>query len=298
MSVRPFDWRDLPALYRFRQESVFLDNALLLTRGPLILPGALLSYLAPAVGMSTLVSSCHQKGRHTLIGQIMGGNGDHCARLTFLTPQSALETAALPQLLEALVVGSAAFGAHRLVAEVDEYTPAFDALRFSSFSIYARQRIWRMNFAESESPNGSGWRVASSFDQIALRSFYNNVVPGLVQQVEPFTNHPARGLVLRDGSELLAYVELKYGYRGIWVNPFFHPDVQQPAALLQDLMFSLPFRRGRPVYICVRTYQSWLEPALEDLGAEAGPRQAVIAKHLVIPQKAVRVFALPALTIC
>jgi hypothetical protein len=35
----------------------------------------------------------------------------------------------------------------------------------------------------------------------------------------------------------------------------------------------------------VRSYQAWLESVLEDLGAEAGPRQAVMVKRLVKMQK-------------
>jgi hypothetical protein len=35
------------------------------------------------------------------------------------------------------------------------------------------------------------------------------------------------------------------------------------------------------VYVCVRSYQAWLETALEDLGAEPGPRQAVMVRRLV-----------------
>ena len=62
-----------------------------------------------------------------------------------------------------------------------------------------------------------------------------------------------------------------------------------------DLLSKVPNRRSRPVYICVRSYQSWLETAIEDLGAEAGPRQAVMAKQLVSQQKASRAFAIPAL---
>jgi len=35
------------------------------------------------------------------------------------------------------------------------------------------------------------------------------------------------------------------------------------------------------VYLCVRSYQAWLEPVLEDLGAHAAAqRQAVMVKHL------------------
>ena len=57
MSVRAFDWRDLPALLRYRNQSVYLDSALVLTRGPMLVSGALLSYLAPAIGIMTIVSN-------------------------------------------------------------------------------------------------------------------------------------------------------------------------------------------------------------------------------------------------
>jgi hypothetical protein len=35
----------------------------------------------------------------------------------------------------------------------------------------------------------------------------------------------------------------------------------------------------------VRSYQSWLENALTELGAEAAPRQAVLVKHLIARQR-------------
>lgn len=45
------------------------------------------------------------------------------------------------------------------------------------------------------------------------------------------------------------------------------------------LINNLPDRRGRPVYICVRSL-SGLQPVLADLGAKAAARQAVMVKHL------------------
>jgi hypothetical protein len=38
-------------------------------------------------------------------------------------------------------------------------------------------------------------------------------------------------------------------------------------------------RKTRPVYICLRSYQDWLQDALEDMGAQAGPRQVVMARR-------------------
>ena len=43
---------------------------------------------------------------------------------------------------------------------------------------------------------------------------------------------------------------------------------------------------NRPVYVCVRSYQAWLETVLEDLGAEAGTRQAVMVRRLAKTVKA------------
>jgi hypothetical protein len=217
-----------------------------------------------------------------------------------LSPDEALDSPALYSLLDYMASLSGERGAMRLLAEVDERSLAFEALRHASFAIYSRQRIWQLTGQPEGSPNtnqppGEGWRAASSRDVIAIRSLYNNLVPGLVQQAEPFSSQRPRGMVYCHSGELLAFIELKYGHRGIWAQPFVHPDAEDVSDWLVDLIRNLPLRRSRPVYLCVRSYQSWLEPAIEDLGAEAGPRQAMMAKHLAIPQKVARMFALPAL---
>jgi hypothetical protein len=295
MSVRPFDWRDIPALHRFRHQSTYLNSALVLTRGPMLMPGALLSYLAPGMGIFTSVGCCENGAKHTLIGQAIQVNGGQCAHLTFFTPSWSLDTPALSDVLDHLALTAGEHGAFRLLADVDEHTYAFEALRRSSFAIYSRQRIWQLTAEPAGEETDCSWSVATAKDVIPIRSLYNNVVPGLVQQVEPFSTQIPRGMLFRQDGELLAYVELRYGNRGIWAHPIVHPDVTDVTGWFVQLFQSLPFRRSRPVYICMRSYQSWLEPAIEDLGAEAGPRQAVMVKHLVIPQKAVRVFTLPAL---
>ena len=76
------------------------------------------------------------------------------------------------------------------------------------------------------------------------------------------------------------FVNIAYGVRGIVLTPFIHPEASGVALKLGSLLSQLPDRRGRPVYLCVRSYQAWLEPALEDLGGQAAPRQAVMVKHL------------------
>lgn len=300
MSVRPFDWRDLPALYRCRNRSVFLDSALILTRGPMLTPGALLSYLAPSIGVFTAIANGNEENKHPLIGQVSHPLDNNSAHLAYLTPEEALEASQLLELLDYLVAVSGERGALRLLADIDEQSGAFESLRHGGFATYTRQRIWRLGSKTIGGPPSPSWRSIGERDLISVKSLYNNLVPGIVQQIEPFPLHP-RGMVCQQEDELLAYVELRVGHQGIWVQPFVHPDVQDVRGLLDELIQSLPagilptYTRPRPVYFCVRSYQAWLEPAIEELGTSAGPRQAVMVKHLAIPQKVGRAFALPAL---
>jgi len=296
MNVRSFDWRDLPALHRFRHQSVFLNSPLVLTRGPMLMSGALLSTLAPAMGIFTSVSVDDGVKDQILIGQSLHALGAQCAQLTFLTPDEALDSAGLQPLLEHLSGQAVERGAFRLLADVDERTQAYEALRQAGYAIYARQRIWQLKDSYTGEAIPTDWSQANDKDLIQVRSLYNNLIPGLVQQVEPFPSSRLHGLVYRTGDDLLAYVELRYGHRGIWAQPFFHPDVEDAAGRLASLLASsLINRYSRPVYLCVRSYQSWLELAMEELGAEPGPRQAVMVKHLAIPQKALRPLTLPAI---
>jgi hypothetical protein len=295
MSIRPFDWRDLPALHRYRHQSVFLHTSLVLTRGPMLISGALLSSLAPAMGIFTSVSLENGDKGQTLIGQVMHSPGSQCAQLTFLTPDEALKTAVLPPLLEHLSAQAIERGAFRLLADADESTQAFDALHQSGFAIYTRQRIWRVKELPIEQSDSAEWRQTVERDLIPVRSLYNNLIPGLVQQVEPFPAERLHGLIYYQNEDVLAYVELKYGHRGIWAQPFVHPDMENVPERLSDFLSYLPNRLSRPVYLCVRSYQSWLEPSIESLGAEPSPRQAMLVKHLAIPQKALRALSIPAI---
>lgn len=294
MTVRPFDWRDLPALVRHSEDSVFLDSVLVLTRGSLVVPGALLSYLAPAMGVFTCVVEDREDDKE-LVGQFMHMAGSQFAHLTFLTPCSALDMPAAPAILDYMVQFSGERGAWRLLADVDEQSLAFESLRKNGFAITARQRIWQITGQSPQSSAQKRWQTATSQDLIAIRSLYNNLVPALVQQSEPFAAQRPRGVVYYEQNELLAYVEFKFGHRGIWAQPFVHPDTEDVAGLMVDLLEKIPNQRSRPIYFCVRSYQAWLETIIEELGAEAGPRQAVMVKHLVQSQKAGRAFALPSL---
>jgi len=296
MSIRPFDWHDLPLLYRYRQHGLFLDSTLAFTRGTVLVPtGALLAYFAPATGIFTYVGNPGGGDGPPLVGQVQHTAGAAFARMTFLAPEEVVHSVSLPALLDTITVEIGRRGAFHILAEVAEGSPAFQALHEAGFAIYARQRIWRLAGEPLGTPNQDAWRACNSQDTLRVRSLYADLVPGLVQQVEALPRERLKGMILLQRGDVRAYVELRYGPAGIWAQPFIHPDTPQVDAHLVHLLQTLPNRRGRSIYLCVRGYQSWLEPAIEALGAEPGQSQAVMVRHLAVPRKATQPYALPSL---
>ncbi len=258
-----------------------------------MLSAALISYLAPGIGVFTRVP---EQRSLLVMGQFKHMPGSENAHLTFLTPGSALKQPSALALIDHIVQASGKHGAWRLLADVDEDSLAFEALRRSGFSIHARQRVWQFKETPQQAEHASDWRVASSQDLIPIRGLYNNLAPALVQQMEPCSQGRPRGIVHYQKGELKAYADFKFGLRGVWVQPFIHPDIEDLRTIFTGLLDKIPDRPSRPIYICVRSYQAWLEPALEELGASARSRQVVMVKQMAqaLP-KTNRNFAMPTL---
>ena len=294
--IRDFELRDIPVLHRYRNRGLFLDSVRTLTWGTGLVPvGALFSYLAPATGVFTSICKAQDDPGNPLVGQVVHTLGSPYARFSFLAPEIAIDSPALPELLEGLVKRVAIRGAHSLTAEVDESSQAFEALRQSGFSVYTRQRVWKISNTGGTNGTHTPWRAINPHDEFAIRKLYNELVPGLVQQVEPVPWEHMGGQAYYEGDTLLAFVEMSHGPGGIWVQPFIHPEMEEVPSRLTDLLQNLQPLFARPVYFVVRSYQAWLENALENLGAEAGPSQAVMVRRMAVMQNAVRNLSLPTL---
>jgi hypothetical protein len=273
MPIRPLDLRDLPNLYRFRDEAVGLDAARALTRGSP--PGAagLIAYINPSRHMYAAVADGDGL---SLIGGIIHTIGETYAKLLYVAPATRLGHPDLPALIENLSAEAGTWGAFHVIAEVDETSDAFLALRRAGFSVYAWQRMWNVSQLNGGS-SGGRWEQTRPIQLMAVQSLYQQIVPPLLQPVEPMPKHAA-GFICNEGFK--CYVNLTAGVNGIALSPLIHPEATEVGGKLTALIGNLPGRRNRPVYLSVRSYQAWLEPVLEDIGALAGPKQAVMVKHL------------------
>jgi hypothetical protein len=273
MTIRSLDILDIPLIARYRNDALTLDSTRALTRGQPLGAAGLLAYVNPTRHMYAAVANGNEA---SLVGGVVHSRGETYAKLLYLAPASRLDHAALPGLIEHLVTQVGEWGAFHVIAEIDETSDTFGALRRTGFSVYAWQRIWDVSEL-STSTEIKNWSRARSVNRPALQSLYHQIVPQLMHPVEPLSKN-ARGLIC-DG-ELKCYVSLTSGAQGIVITPLIHPEARDVDMKLASLLNCIPNRRGRPVYLCVRSYQAWLEPALADLGAVSAPRQAVMVKHL------------------
>jgi hypothetical protein len=280
MLVRSLDVLDLPLLSRYRRDLLSLDSARILTRGNPLSAVALLAYLDPRHQIYTAVAN---DDGLSLMGQVTLHEEETSARATFLAPAENINGLSQP-LLDHLVTQAGEWGAFHLLAEVDEDSPAFRLLRQSGFAMYAWQRVWKLPLAGQDNTKKDIWRPAAETDWPAVQSLYGQIVPALLHPVEVLPKQVI-GLVCRPEGNLQAYVAVNSGPKGIWIQPIVPPDSDCVSEQLAGLAYALTGGRERPIYVCVRSYQAWLESILSDLGAQAGPRQAVMVRRLAKLQK-------------
>jgi len=275
MSIRPLALLDLPQLYRYRDEAIGLDTVRTLTRGNPLGAVGLFSYVNPIRHIYSAVANGEES---SVLGGVIHSRNDTFAKLLYLAPASQLDHPQLPELIENLSAQAGEWGAFHVLAEVDEVSDAFVPLRKSGFSVYAWQRMWDVSELASQASAGSeAWTRIRSVHLPVVQSLYHQIVPPLLHPIESLPKTPI-GWISNDGAK--CYVSMLHGAYGIVLTPLIHPEAREVSAKLTALISHLPDRRNRPVYVCVRSYQVWLEPVLADLGAKSGPRQAVMVKHL------------------
>jgi len=274
MSIRPLALLDLPYLHSFRDEAVGLDATRALTRGNPLGAVGLLSYVNPTRHIYSAIVNGEDE---SLLGGVIHNRDQTFAKLYYLAPSSKLDHPRLPELIDNLSTHAGMWGAFHVIAEVDETSNAFVSLRRSGFSVYAWQRMWDVSGVNSAGSGSDYWERVKSVDLPTVQSLYHQIVPPLLHPIEPQPK-AAVGWMCNEGAK--CHISVSHGMYGIVLTPLIHPEATHVSEKLSALVGNLPDRRNRPVYICVRSYQAWLEPVLADLGAKAAHRQAVMVKHL------------------
>lgn len=280
--IRTADWRDLGLIHKVRNNGLCLDSQIAYTRGPGNFQSTVFDLFTPGGSSHTLVARPSEKNAPSAMGQIVHRMGYPQARLSYLGPEEAFTTTPGLALLDGLGHAAGERGAHHLIAEVDETVPIFESLRQAGFAIYARQRVWHLEEIPklAQSPQNPAWRSAKSSDEPAISHLYINIVPALVQQVEQPPSMSRGDLAHSLDGDVLGYLDIERGPRGVWVQPYLHPAAENLDELLSGFLESYSDSRRRPLYFAVRSYEGWVGHGLERLGFAVCSDQAVMVKRL------------------
>jgi hypothetical protein len=85
-------------------------------------------------------------------------------------------------------------------------------------------------------------------------------------------------------SEISAWADYRHGPRGLYLAPVIPPSAHDPVEILKTLT-DLVSLVNKPAYIQIRSHQSWLQSALEEIGSQPVGRYNLLVKHLAIAQK-------------
>lgn len=237
---------------------------------------------------SSRYTVCLTQAQNTpkIYGQAVYTSGERSARLSFLLPQDEACSPATVNLLEDLAQTTGKRGLFNLLADLDEKSAALDCFRRAGFSIYGWQQIWRLPEEKNRlKATDTGWQRARSIDDLTIHSLFQSLVPPLFQSADPLSIQRIPRWVYRQGDDLLAYLECHYGPKGVVVLPLIHPEVKSIDGLIRDIPAAVNTVTKRPVYLAVRSYQTWLEPSLNQWGASASHRHSSLVKRLVVPQR-------------
>lgn len=271
---------------RFREQVLPLDTIQQLTRGNPLRTRAFLEYLNPSQGIYTAIEE--EAGNIHIIGQITRRGNSRSAHVSFIAPGRSIFSPQLTEMMDHLAAQAGEWGTFHLLVDADEHSQYFDALRKANFSVYAWQRIWKFQPGTAsgalpgfEVPENA-WQPAEGQDSLAIKVLAQSLVPSLVQPVELLFDRPPSGMLVRAQGHLCGYADIAKGSEGLWVQPFIHPETVNVPGLLMSLLKTISQKYNTRIYICVRSYQAWIESALEELPVLASPRQALMVRHLAV----------------
>lgn len=289
--VRPFNLRDVTLVRRLSEHGVSLHTELALTNSLHPLRGALFSLVGG--DYPTFVGKLDKRGPSGFIQLLIEEDGRH-ARILYVGTETAaaqddevqkLDEGIWLSLLDQAVMEIGRRGVHSLIAEVSEMGPELPVLRRAGFAVYTRQDIWLLDTTAVVEKRNSPVELhpRRSDDDWDIQLLYGNIVPRLVQLVEPVPPlHQGEGWLLRESSELAAFAHIRAGTSATWMRLFIHPNAETRADDIIAAAVQVAGRKGvQPIYCCVRRYQSWLQEPMNEAGFEPWGSQAVMVKHTV-----------------
>ena len=262
--------------------AVSLNSALKLTFGTPQGFWWITSHFDP--GQYILTRLYREEGGAETICQLRMSSQDRLAYLSFFGGNDQITDGDLAVILYDLGQSTQQLGAMHMVAEVDHKHPLLERMKSLGFGVSAWQDIWKLNLHAPypvDLEQKAEWCPLAEVDWWQAVQLLQSIIPPISQITDLPHRHHSRFWVCHQAESIIAFADVRPGPRGIWVQPTFSPEVSRIPDLLCYLANSLPARLSRPIFLSVRSYQSWLFRSIEQMDAEYVGHQAILIKHLV-----------------
>lgn len=215
-------------------------------------------------------------------GQIEKEQNKKFAQMCYLGCSENMQPLVVCRLLEALVNEAGTWKAWGVLADLPEGSDLFEGFRKAGFTIWARQKVFKLTSQEMTPSSPGLWRSGSEFDKLAIDALSKEVVPAAAQLVDNLSDQWADSMVAyqKDG-RLGAFANIEQGPKGIWVSMTVHPEADAQV-LLSSLIQEVSDVLDRPIYLAVRSYQPHLENVVARMGFGASESQILLVKYLVV----------------
>lgn len=208
--------------------------------------------------------------------------------MTYLIADAQAEMDMVPAFLEELIKNCGEKGAFYLLSDLKIESALIEAFRQADFNVWAKQRFYLLEEGlNRRKQQGTPWRLWTNADLKAIRALCRSLVPKLFQNFEPLMRKTTTVLVnfAPDGS-LLGFADVNFGPNGIVALPLMLPDYADEPSVILDMLAALPTPGHRPIFICVRSYQPWLEDLMQRLPTQSSSEHVLMIKYMAIQQKA------------
>jgi hypothetical protein len=218
------------------------------------------------------------------LGQVRVLSQEKVSHIALLGGSEEIEPDDLTLMIKDLSIRTMRMGCMHLVAEVDHKYPLLEKLKSCGFGVSSWQDIWHFNQQRSvrhETRQPEEWCPLAEVDWWQATQLLQAVTPPISQLIDLPAHYQSRYWVCHKHDRIIAFADVRYGPQGIWIQPIFDPEVSLCSDLLHDLIHNLPARLSRPIYISIRSYQSWLFRSVELMDVDYVGHQAILVKHQV-----------------
>ena len=210
----------------------------------------------------------------------------HAAHLTFIFPAHPAHFHEMCCLTDFLDKRAGEMGAILTLVSVENANALFDVLRRAGFCPICHQTIWQLKPNSLEGNNSDyGWGRINECDHIPIRAHYQKWVPLAVQAALPLDSQRYPQYVLRLGSQIIGFAEIRREYDGcVLIAPHFHPSHQDIPAAINSLV-RLLFSQYQRMLILTHSYQNQLESYMSQFATHVFGPQNLLVNHFTARQK-------------